>query len=114
MPLPDKAYQDNWIGEQALTLLQRRPRDRPFFIEVSHQAPHPPMDITASMMQSHGLRQRRFPLPTMNTGVTNATVTVGRQNYAAKIERLDYWLGQYKALLQDQGTAMRAVLVRCG
>eukprot|EP00041_Stephanoeca_diplocostata_P033803 m.1125554 g.1125554 ORF g.1125554 m.1125554 type:complete len:552 (+) comp24409_c0_seq3:305-1960(+) len=102
MPLPDKAYQDNWIGEQALTLLQRRPRDRPFFIEVSHQAPHPPMDITASMMTRNALRQRRFPTPTMNTGVPNATVVIGRQNYAAKIEQLDYWLGQYKALLKEQ------------
>lgn len=30
-----------------------------------------------------------------------ATVAMGRQNYAAKIERLDYWLGQYIHLLNS-------------
>ena len=29
LPLPDEAYQDNWIGARALELLERRPRDRP-------------------------------------------------------------------------------------
>jgi hypothetical protein len=43
-PLNGTIYQDNWIGEQALALLKRRPMDKPFFIEISHQAPHPPMD----------------------------------------------------------------------
>ena len=55
--------EDNWIGAQALALLRRRPMGKPFFIEVSHQAPHPPMDVTAGMVASNGLRSRRFPLP---------------------------------------------------
>jgi arylsulfatase A-like enzyme len=48
MPLPDVAYQDNWIGTQAVALLKRKPAGKPWFIEVSHQAPHPPMDITGT------------------------------------------------------------------
>ena len=42
-PRAGTIYQDNWIGEQAIALLTRRPMDKPFFIEISHQAPHPPM-----------------------------------------------------------------------
>eukprot|EP00729_Bicosta_minor_P008181 gene8181-14366_t len=62
MPLPDAAYQDNWIGKQAVALLKRKPAD-------------------------------------MVSTTPAATVAMGRQNYAAKIERLDYWLGQYIHLL---------------
>ena len=93
-----------WMWLQAITLLERRPMDVPFFLEVSHQAPHPPMDITASMMAFRGLRDRVFPLPVMSN-VTSATVVMGRQNYAAKIERLDYWLGQYITLLEAQASS---------
>ena len=39
---------------------------------------------------------------------------VGRQNYAAKIERLDYWLGQYIALLRTQGVLEHTVLCVTG
>eukprot|EP00038_Savillea_parva_P027514 m.59994 g.59994 ORF g.59994 m.59994 type:complete len:417 (-) comp7930_c0_seq1:183-1433(-) len=110
MPLPDAAYQDNWIGNSALTLLKRRPMDKPFFLLASHQAPHPPMDITRSMMESNNLRGRVFPDPTMNGEVPADEVKMGRQNYAAKIERLDYWLGQYKALLADQGVLNNTII----
>ena len=103
------AYQDNWIGAQALTLLKRRPKGVPFFLEVSHQAPHPPMDITAGMMAFRGLRGRSFPPPVLSN-VTAATVAMGRQNYAAKIERLDYWLGEYVTLLAAQGALASTVV----
>jgi hypothetical protein len=36
LPMPDFGYQDNWIGEQAMTLLQRRDMSKPFFIEVMY------------------------------------------------------------------------------
>jgi len=50
-PLNGTIYQDNWIGSQAIALLKRRPMTKPFFLEVSHQAPHPPMDVTAGMVR---------------------------------------------------------------
>lgn len=106
-PLNGEIYQDNWIGEQAIALLKRRPMDRPFFIEISHQAPHPPMDVTADMIASNALRNRSMPLPTLNNAsaepIGQHIVQIGRQNYVGKIERLDYWLGQYVLLLKAQG-----------
>jgi arylsulfatase len=42
----DMHYQDNWITAQALTLLKRRPRDRPYFIQVNYAGPHPPFYVT--------------------------------------------------------------------
>jgi hypothetical protein len=57
-PLNGTIYQDDWIGEQAVALLRRRPMDKPFFIEVSHQAPHPPMDVTEGVCEIYIYRER--------------------------------------------------------
>ena len=86
-PLNGTLYQDNWIGEQAIALLKRRPMDKPFFIEVSHQAPHPPMDVTAGMVSSNSLRDRVFPQPAECEAsghcYSNESIQVGRQNYVS-------------------------------
>lgn len=65
------------------------------------------------MMESNDLRSRTFPLPTMNVPVPPDVVKIGRQNYAAKIERLDYWLGQYKNLLAEQGVLNNTIICLC-
>jgi hypothetical protein len=112
-PLNGTLYQDNWIGAQALALLRRRPMGKSFFIEVSHQAPHPPMDVTANMVAHHDLRSRQMPPPAECEAsghcYTPASIQVGRQNYAAKIERLDYWLGEYLSLLEVQQVASETI-----
>ena len=89
--------------------------NKPFFIEVSHQAPHPPMDVTAAMVASNNLRSRVFPQPSECGGLARghcysaASIQVGRQNYAAKIERLDYWLGKYLELLAVQKVQLTTI-----
>jgi arylsulfatase A-like enzyme len=112
MPLPDEGYQDNWIGARVVDLLTRRPMGKPFFIEASHQAPHPPMDITAGMAASHDLRGRTFPNATMCGAPQppQALMAISRQNYAAKIERLDFWLGRYISLLESQGALENTII----
>lgn len=107
-PLPDNAYQDNWIGSAAIELLTRRPKDKPFFLEVSHQAPHPPLDITQGMKNTV-VNRTDFPLANF-TQVPEDDQMVLRQNYAAKIERVDYWLGQYLELLKQQGIVDNTVV----
>merc|ERR1712019_112858 len=42
-------YEDDWTAQNAITLLQRRPRDKPFFLHVSFPGPHDPFLVTASM-----------------------------------------------------------------
>lgn len=111
LPLADNTYQDNWIGRQAISLLKRKPVGKPWFLEVSHQAPHPPMDITESMMASVSGRPL-FPHPaycnstnsiSRNALCTPKNIQITRRNYAAKIERVDYWLGQYLAVIKAIG-----------
>ena len=112
LPLPDELYQDNWIGRAAIALLERKPNGQPWFLEVSHQAPHPPMDITASMMET--VRHRPpFPPPYQcDNGrlCTDDNIQMARQNYAAKIERLDWWLGQYVSLVDARGELANTIV----
>ena len=68
------------------------------------------MDITATMMAS--VRDRTFPLAEFS-GTAAAEQQMGRQNYAAKIERLDYWLGRYVDLLTSTGELNSTVICLC-
>jgi hypothetical protein len=65
------------------------------------------------MVAHKDLRARVFPQPAECEAsghcYTAASIQVGRQNYAAKIERLDYWLGEYLALLLVQKVAMTTI-----
>lgn len=71
------------------------------------------MDVTAGMVAHHDLRSRRMPAPVECEAsghcYTPASIQVGRQNYAAKIERLDFWLGQYLSLLEVQQVASTTI-----
>merc|ERR1719316_2510755 len=42
-------YEDDWTASNAVALLRRRPRDRPFFLHVSFPGPHDPFLVTADM-----------------------------------------------------------------
>ena len=61
LPFEQRVYQDDWISDQALALLRRAPMHAPWFLEVSHQAPHPPMDITAAMQATMAGRETIWP-----------------------------------------------------
>ena len=61
LPFEQRVYQDDWISDQALALLRRAPMHTPWFLEVSHQAPHPPMDITAAMQATMSGREAGWP-----------------------------------------------------
>lgn len=128
LPFEQFAYQDDWIGRQALALLHRAPPNVPWFLEVSHQAPHPPMDITPEMERNMSGRAHGWPaayacaLPphwNPNSSTNPAAASANqlcaassvqrlRHNYAAKIERLDSLLGEYWAAISARGGTERA------
>lgn len=66
LPQPDDQYQDNWIGRQSLRLLSRAPKGKPWFLEVSHQAPHPVSRLSSSPLYV-------CPVCTFGFVVTNLT-----------------------------------------
>jgi arylsulfatase A-like enzyme len=97
--LPDYAYSDNWVGRNALTMLEDfAAQDKPWFLQVNFTGPHNPWDITASMRKRW--KNTEFPLPTGFEGdaVLNMQVC---QNYAAMLENIDRNIGLFLEKLKD-------------
>jgi len=108
-PLPDHAFQDEWIGRRAMDVLQELPEDRPWFMQVNFGGPHPPFDVTREMHGWYRDPDVSFPDPTgVDADVSHQDV---RRNYAAKIELIDRWIGQYLARLDDRGDLEETVVV---
>ena len=62
--LPDDAYGDNWVAGNAVQVLDRLPREVPWFLQVNFLGPHDPFDVTAAMRARW--QQVEFPAPHAN------------------------------------------------
>jgi choline-sulfatase len=103
-PLPGYAFQDEWIGRRAMDLLVDAPADRPWFAQINFGGPHPPFDVTPEMAGWYRDPDVEFPPPDApGDGTTPAEHREVRRNYAAKIELIDRWIGQYVARIADRG-----------
>ncbi len=106
-PLDDEQYLDNFTARTGMDLLERAPDDRPWFLIVNFNGPHPPMDITRRMERQYRGPDRAidgFPQPQGYTGPFDAEQHVRiRQNYAAMIENIDRWLGAFQDRLRERG-----------
>lgn len=108
-PLPDEAYCDNWIAANALDLLRRAPKDKPWHLVVNFTGPHNPMDITASM--ESGARGRDYPPPTSSTQFDAPTHNRIRQNYTAMCENIDRRIGEIIAAVEQRGELENTLII---
>lgn len=67
---PNVLYEDDWTAANAVTLLERAPSDKPWFLWVSFPGPHPPFAVTADMATS--VAGRVWPTPTDATSNASA------------------------------------------
>ena len=114
-PLDDEHYLDNFTARTGLDLLGRAPDDRPWFLVVNFNGPHPPMDITRRMERQYRGPDRvidNFPQPHDYSGPFPREQHVRiRQNYAAMVENIDRWLGTYQDRLRERGELDSTVVV---
>jgi arylsulfatase A-like enzyme len=108
-PLPDDAYQDNWVGECGLGLLRGLDGQKPWFLQVNFVGPHEPLNVTESMAAS--VAQLHPPLPSEPGGLDPDTHLAIRRNYIAMVEALDAMLGRYLDLLRETGQLERTVVI---
>jgi len=80
--LPDEGQEDSFVGRKAIQLLHRRPKDKPFFLQVNFPSPHDPYTITKCMSA--------VVAPRKLGGVESQA----RRGYAALCEMVDLWLGK--------------------
>ncbi|MHA1369460.1 MAG: sulfatase family protein [Promethearchaeota archaeon] len=85
--LPDHAYCDNWITQNAIKIIRKFPRNRPWFLQVNFVCPHEPWDVTKSMRKKW--ENISFPLPNRGNDYFKEEEIKVRQNYAAMLENID-------------------------
>ena len=109
-PLADPAYNDNWVGANALSLIKNElATDRPWFLQVNFPGPHNPLDITPPMAPWY--RDASFPPPVKNDQLTPAIHQEIRRNYSAMVENVDHWLGKFLEALDRRGETSRTLVV---
>jgi arylsulfatase A-like enzyme len=108
--LPDDAYQDNWIGQCGLDILQKaRSVERPWYLQVNFAGPHEPVNVTPNMARSVAGRQP--PLPEDRSGLPAEKHLEIRRNYTAMVEAIDAQLGRYVDFLKSSGQYDDTVVV---
>ena len=106
-PLPNDAYCDNWIAENAKALLKSAPQNKPWHLVVNFTGPHNPVDITASMED----RSRRYPHPTQSTEFDAPTHQKIRQNYSVMCENIDARIGEIIEVVRQRGDLDNTLIV---
>jgi len=101
--LPSGAQEDGFVGRKALQLLRRRPRDRPFFMQVNFPSPHDPYLINACMARS--IRGREIGTPE-GEHRSDAKAVQARRSYAALCETVDVWLGRLLGELEGEAVSL--------
>lgn len=108
--LPDDAYNDNWVGANALALLREEfPSAQPWFLQVNFPGPHNPMDVTRDMAGWY--RDAVFPPPVANTQYDPEIHQRIRRSYSAMVDNIDRWLGRFLAALEERGELDRTLVV---
>eukprot|EP01063_Lacrimia_lanifica_P004438 TRINITY_DN1248_c0_g1_i1.p1 TRINITY_DN1248_c0_g1~~TRINITY_DN1248_c0_g1_i1.p1 ORF type:complete len:508 (+),score=206.28 TRINITY_DN1248_c0_g1_i1:67-1590(+) len=104
-------YEDNWVASNAVKLLNRAPKDKPWFLHVSFPGPHSPFLVTADMHNSvsHGrvwppATDSKDPVgPEVCKAGKNPSSGSSRCNYAAEIENLDALFAKVLSAVDDLG-----------
>ena len=90
--MPQPAYEDDYVADEAVALLARKPAGMPWFLQVSFPGPHPPFIVTAEMRNSTD--GRTFPGAIDNERLPTQQGQVIRRDYAAELEHLDTLMGR--------------------
>lgn len=111
-PLPDESYCDNWIGANAVQLLEAAPRHAPWHLVVNFTGPHEPFDVTEKM---HGWYRQPEVCFSLAQGTAVGRAAERHQeicrNYAAMIENIDRLCGEILAAVAARGELDNTVVV---
>jgi arylsulfatase len=115
---PDRLYEDDWVTENAISLLRRKPLDRPWFLQVNFPGPHPPFLVTPT--QHRQVDGRVFPPPVGNSDYVEPQEcksiqhpelsNIDRCSYAAECEHLDTLFGKILEELDNSGERNQTIV----
>ena len=92
--LHEDGYSTDLIAAEAVRLIEERDPSRPFFLFLSFNAPHTPLQAPEELIRRHpGIRQAQ------------------RQVYAAMVSAMDDGIGRVLATLSEEGIERETLLV---
>jgi len=100
---------DEWVEAQTEALLTRKPRGKPWFLQVAFPSPHPPFILTPSMNKS--VEGRLFPLACDHQNLSWEAQQTIRREYAALIENIDAALGRILERVASMGELSNTVVI---
>jgi len=108
--LPEDAYQDNWIGQCGLDLLETAAnKGKSWFLQVNLAGPHEPVNVTRQMAES--VADRDPPLPANRGELEAEQHRAIRRNYIAMAENVDAIFGRYMAFLERTGQLDNTIVI---
>ncbi len=110
-PLPPDDHADSFVAQQAITYIERCPRDQPMFLFVSFPGPHPPLDAPgeyATMFDP----EKMVLAPNVGEDIARQgkrfhdrrELQEMQANYYGKIALIDTWIGRLFDALRRRGT----------
>ena len=134
----EEIYPDDFVRDRAIDIFERRPRGKPWFLQVNFPGPHPPIVSTSAMARS--VMGRKWPPPLNRLDFENYPCpqtaglskfeqevmlasgeqtpvqpqTGGRCNYAAEIEHLDALMSSIVDHVRMSGELDRTIIVVSG
>jgi len=117
---PAGEYLTDRLTDEALALIRRRDRKRPFFLNLWHYAVHIPIQAPAALIEKYrrkaaalgldrlpaivdGEEMPRLPAPGRQPERIRRRLVQSDPHYAAMIENLDWNIGRLLAALQQEG-----------
>ena len=108
-PLPDDAYGDNWIADNARKILHQMGSSSPWFLQINFAGPHNPWDITAAMYEPY--KQVDFSPAWNHFDFDAANQNEIRRSYAAMITNIDRQVGLLLAEIEGRGELEQTVVI---
>lgn len=112
----DSTHTDGFLTDQftskALSFLQRQTDENPFFLMLSYNAPHGPLDLAPfEYYQEFGSRENYFRNDVKNKEVTDTRGPSMANNYNAHILAMDKGIGRIVDYLKSSGLDSNTVVV---
>lgn len=109
-PLPREHHIDEFVGRAAVDMLQRFPREAPWFLQVNFPSPHEPFDPPEELYQRWC--EVEFPGPLeADPSITAEEHQAIRRCYAALLEGVDEWCGRLIDLVRERGEEEQTMVV---
>ncbi len=108
-PLPEHAYCDNWLTNNAINMLREFPKDKPWHLVVNFTGPHDPWDVTERMKKAwEGIS---FPSPNKGDEKKIEEEIEVRHNYAAMLENIDRNIGLILDEVEKRGELDDTIII---